>query len=420
MAFDQGLSGLNAAAIDLDVIGNNVANSRTVGFKPSRTSRFAVYAKSLDSSGASPVGIGTSTKVYQQWLQGTISSNGNPLNTAINGNGFYQVSTNGAIAYTRNGEFKLDPSGAVITPSGANLQGYLASGNGVINRGIVTNLVVNTASLPPNPTSVINTLLNLDSGSPVLPIANFNPTNSTTYSYSTAVPIYDSLGNSHALQTYYLNKGIVNGEAQWAVFATLDGTLVGGAPATPVATFSFTGNGALNPATTQPVTTPPFNVPINITLNNGATSPQTFTMNYTGTTQFGSSSGVNAVSQNGFSSGELQSFSAGEDGVLTGTYTNKQTQALGQIILVSFVNPGGLQPIGNNLYLPTSAVGTPLIGVPGSGNLGVLQSSAVENSATDLTAELVNMILAQQDYQANAQTVKAANQISQTLVNIRN
>jgi len=423
MAFDQGLSGLSAASTELNVIGNNIANSSTVGFKSSSVQFADVYATSLGGGGSEPVGIGVSASaIAQQFNQGTITTDNNPLDIAINGEGFYQLSNNGTTSYTRTGQFHVDANGQIVTANGANLQGYNASANGVLNTGVTTNLVINTANLPPKITSTVSTGLNLDSSSAVLPAAGFSSTNPATFNYSTSVTVYDSLGNSHALQTYYVNQGPVAGEDQWNVYATMDGTPIGYTPpAAPVAVgkFSFTSAGALDPLTTTPITNPPFSVALSIPLTNGATSPQALSISYTGTTQYGTTSGVNAQAQNGYASGQLTQFSAGATGIITGTYSNGQTQTLGQIVMDNFVNPGGLASAGNNSWYSTSASGAPLLGTPGSGSMGTLQSSAVENSTTDLTQELVTMITAQQDYQANAQTIKTQDQITQTLVTLR-
>jgi flagellar hook protein FlgE len=428
MAFDQGLSGLNAASTQLDVIGNNIANASTVGFKSSVVQFADVYANSLGGGGAAPVGIGVSSNnVSQQFTQGTIAPDSNPLDIAINGNGFFQLSNNGTISYSRNGQFQLNAQGEIVTANGANLQGYNANANGVLNTGVTTNIVINSANIPPNPTANVATVLNLDSASiatPPLTVANFDPTVPSTYTYSTSVTMYDSLGNAHSLQTYYLNQGVQapSTEDQWNVFTTVDGTPVGYTPpATPVPTavLSFTSGGALDPATTTPLTTPPFTMALSIPLTNGATTPQTVNVSYTGTTQYGATSGVNSTTQDGFSSGQLTQFSAGANGIITGTYSNGQTQTLGQVVLDNFVNPAGLQAAGNNQWYASVSSGAPLLGAPGSGSLGTLESDAVENSTTDLTSELVNMITAQQDYQANAQTIKTEDEITQTLVTLR-
>ncbi len=409
MSFDAGLSGLSASSTQLDVIGNNISNSSTVGFKASDVQFADVYANSLGGGGAAPVGIGVSASdISQQFSQGTISTDSNPLDIAINGNGFYQLSNNGTISYSRNGQFQLNAQGEIVNASGANLQGYNASANGVLNTGVTTNLVINAANIPPKVTTTVGSVLNLDSSSPVLAVP-FDPTNPNTFAYSTSVTVYDSLGNSHSLQTYYTNQGLVGANDKWNVYATLDGTSVSVLPAT-VGSLTFNSAGAL--------TTTPTTIPLAIPLTNGAAN-LAISMALTGTTQYGTSSGVNSQVQNGFSSGELTQFSAGANGIITGTYSNGQTQTLGQIVLNNFVNPGGLAAAGNNSWYATSASGAALLGTPGSGSLGVLQSDAVENSTTDLTSELVNMITAQQNYQANAQTIKTEDQITQILTTLR-
>lgn len=422
MAFDQGLSGLNAASTKLNVIGNNIANASTVGFKSSAVEFADVYANSLGGGSASQVGIGVSSNhIVQQFTQGTISPDSNPLDMAINGNGFFQLSNNGTISYTRNGQFQLNANGEIVTANGANLQGYNANANGVLNTGVTGNITINAANIPPKQTANIATVLNLNSASTALNPASFDPTNPATYTYSTSIMMYDSLGNAHSLQTYYLNQGVVapSTEAQWNVYTTVDGAPVGYTPpaaATPTAVLSFTSAGVLDPANTTPVTTPPFTMPLSIPLTNGATTPQVVNISYTGTTQYGATSGVNSQTQDGFSSGQLTQFSAGANGIITGTYSNGKTQTLGQIVLNNFVNPGGLLSAGNNQWYATASSGVPLIGTPGSGSLGTLQSNAVESSTTDLTSELVTMISAQQEYQANAQTIKAQDKITQTLL----
>lgn len=425
MSFDQGLSGLQASSTQLSVIGNNIANSSTVGYKASDIQFADVYANSLGGGGASPIGIGVSDEaVVQQFNQGSITTDSNPLDIAINGNGFFQLSTNGTISYTRTGQFHLDANGDIVTADGANLQGYNASTGGVLNTGAPTNMVINAANLPPQTTANVTTVVNLDSTSPALNPANFDPTNPATYTYSNSVTVYDSLGNPHALQTYYVNQGIVapSTEDQWNVYATMDGTPVGYTPpaaAVPVSTLSFTSAGTLDAAATTPVSAPPFIIPLSIPLANGATTPQAININFTGTTQYGTASGVNSQTQDGYTSGQLTQFSAGANGIITGTYSNGQTQTLGQIVLTNFVNPSGLTNGGNNTWYASPSSGTPLVGTPTSGNLGSLQSDAVEDSTTDLTTELVNMITAQQDYQANAQTIKTQDDIMQTLVTLR-
>jgi flagellar hook protein FlgE len=410
MGFQQGLSGLNAASKSLEVIGNNVANANTVGFKESEAQFADVYANSLTGAGASQVGIGTKVAVVaQQFSQGNVTASNNPLDVAINGGGFFRMSSNGTISYARNGQFQLDKGGYIVNATGARLTGYGVSTAGVLATGAPTDLNINTADLIPKTTTKVDAVLNLDSGSTVPVTTPFNMADPTTYNSSTAVSVYDSLGNSHTLQTFYVKTSANN----WNVFAANDGTPIGYVPpAAPVKVGSlvFATDGSLVPAA-------PFAVPI--TVGTGATSPFTVNVDYTGTSQYGSSFSVNALKQDGYTSGRLAGFSISADGTIVGRYTNGQSATLGQVVLANFTNPNGLQSLGNNLWADTAASGAPLVGTPNSGSLGVLQSSAVEDSNVDLTAQLVNMITAQRTYQANAQTIKTQDQVLQTLVNLR-
>ncbi|MBT9591446.1 MAG: flagellar hook protein FlgE [Thiobacillus sp.] len=401
MSFQQGLSGLNAAARNLDVIGNNVSNASTVGFKQSQAQFADVYANSLTGAGGSQIGIGTKVaQVAQQFTQGNITSTNNPLDLAINGGGFFRMDNNGEVTYQRNGQFQLDRLGFIVNPSGGKLTGYTANASGVLSTGAPAPLSINTSDLVPNVTTEVNAVLNLDSRNAV-PVGAFDQNDPTTFNSSTAVSVYDTLGNAHTLQSYFVKTSAGN----WDVHASLDG-----GAAFAAGSITFDSSGALTSG--SPITIPPQ------TVTTGA-APLGFTMDLAGTTQFGSAFSVNTLNQDGFTSGRLAGFNIGGDGIVLGRYTNGQTAVLGQVVLANFANPNGLQQLGNNQWAESSASGTPLVGTPDSGNLGVLQASAVEDSNVDLTAELVNMITAQRVYQANAQTIKAQDAVLQTLVNLR-
>jgi flagellar hook protein FlgE len=406
MSFQQGLSGLNAASKNLDVVGNNVANASTVGFKQSQAVFADLYANSLTGSGGSQVGIGVKlAQVAQQFTQGNITTTSNPLDIAINGNGFFRMDNGGEITYQRNGQFQLDKLGFIVNPAGAKLTGYTANASGVLSTGAPAPLSISTADLPPLITSEIGAVLNLDSGSPDVTVTPFDINDPTTFTSSTAVTIYDSLGNDQTLQMFYVKQPGNN----WDVYAASDGAQIGTAP---FANLTFSTSGVL---TTTPMPVGPIDVPATAA---GAFDPFPVTVDFTGTTQFGANFSVNSLNQNGFTSGRLAGFDLSADGIVLGRYTNGQTSVLGQVVLAGFANPNGLQPIGNNQWVETSTSGVPLVGAPDSGSLGVLQSRAVEDSNVDLTAELVNMITAQRMYQANAQTIQAQDEILQTLVNL--
>lgn len=407
MSFQQGLSGLSAASQSLAVIGNNVANSSTVGFKQSQAQFADVYASSLNGAGASPIGIGTTLQtVAQQFTQGNITASSNPLDIAINGGGFFRMNTNGAITFSRNGQFQLDKSGYIVNAQGSRLSGFAADASGALSAGAPTDLMINTADQPPQFTTEVNALLNLNSGdvAPTVPFAIDDP---MSYNSSTSIAVFDSLGNSHVLQTFFRKTSA----GMWDVYASGDNLQIG---TTPIGTLGFNESGAIDPATTTPAL--PFNLTIPVSTGG---SDITMDLDFAGTTQFGSTFSVNTLNQDGFAPGRLAGFNISPDGSLVGRYTNGQSAVLGQVVLANFTNPNGLQPLGGNAWAESAASGAPLVGTPNSGGLGTLQSSAVENSNVDLTSELVNMITAQRFYQANAQTIKTQDQVLQTLVNLR-
>lgn len=412
MGFQQGLSGLAASSKQLEAIGNNVANANTVGFKASQAQFADVFAASLTGAGGSQVGIGTKvSQVAQSFTQGNVTASNNPLDIAINGGGFFRMSNNGTITYGRNGQFQLDKNGFIVNATGARLTGYTANAQGVLSTGAPSALTIATADLPPAQTASINAQLNLDSSQAIPTNSPFKLTDPTTYNNSTSVSVFDSLGNSHVVQTYYVKTATAG---QWDVYGATDDTLTVTAPVGgKIGSLTFGTDGQINAATAA---TMPFSVAIPAGQGAAAFAPK---LDYTGTTQFGSAFSVNALKQDGYSSGRLSGFTAGPDGTLTGRYTNGKSATLGQIVLASFTNPNGLQPLGNNVWAETATSGAALVGSPNTGSLGVLQSSAVEDSNVDLTAELVTMITAQRVYQANAQTIKTEDQILQTLVNLR-
>jgi flagellar hook protein FlgE len=404
MSFSQGLSGLNAASKSLEVIGNNVSNANTVGFKQSRAEFADVFAASLSGSGASQIGIGTKiTDVAQQFTQGNITATNNTLDVAINGSGFFRLSNNGAVTYTRNGQFQLDKNGYIVTSEGNRLMGNSASN---LNGSSPVEIQIDTSDLAPSSTTKMNVQVNLNSSSPVIDQTTtpFDSSDPTTYTNSTAVTVYDDLGNSHNLQSYYV-KTAAN---EWNVYTTVDGTDVTPSPTPNIA---FTSNGTYDASNSNVGT-------LTFTPTTGS-SAITLTPTYSSSTQYGSAFSVNKISQDGYSSGRISSFTIGDDGIIKGNYTNGQTKDLGRVVLANFVNPNGLQSVGDNQWIATSESGDELVGTPGSSSMGVLQSSALEDSNVDLTAELVNMITAQRLYQANAQTIKTQDQIMQTLVNLR-
>jgi flagellar hook protein FlgE len=407
MSFQQGLSGLNAASKNLDTIGNNVANANTVGFKQSQAQFADVFANSLSGGSNIQSGIGVKVAtIAQQFNQGVITATSNPLDVAINGNGFFRLSSQEGISYTRNGQFHPDKDGFIVNSSGMRLTGYSANTAGTINTSAPTDLRISTADLPPAATTKVSGVVNLDSRELALSPATFDLADPTTYHSTTSVSIHDSLGNASTLSAYFLKTGTNS----WDIFAANEGSLLNGGAS--VGALNFLSNGALDPSSssifsmTAPVST-------------GGTNPLAFNLDFTGTTQFGSDFGVNALAQDGYTSGRLTGFAVGADGAIRGSYSNGEFLTLGQVALANFANPQGLEMRGNNTWTESAASGAALVGVPNTGGLGVLQSGAVEDSNVELTSELVNMITAQRIYQANAQTIKTQDQLLQTIVNLK-
>ena len=412
MGFQSGLSGLNTSSKNLDVIGNNVANASVVGFKNAQAQFADVFANSLTGAGASQIGIGSKVaNVAQQFTQGNISATGNPLDIAVNGKGFFRMEQSGAVSYTRNGQFRFDSQGFIVNSQGLNLTGYGVDANGNILPAAPAPIQISFADVPPQTTSQFVLGMNFDSRETQPATALFNPTDPTSYNFSTSGNTFDTLGNAHPFSLYFVKTATAG---QWQMYGTVDGT----APANV-----NLGAGAGNPVTvnfdnTGQLTT---GMPLNasLTITSGAVTPLAFTFDLTGSTQYGSDFGVNTLSQNGYASGRLAGFNVSDDGILIGRYTNGQSRNLAQVVLADFRNLQGLKPLGDNLWEETADSGLAIVGTPNSGSLGVLQSAAVEDSNVDLTAELVNMITAQRVYQANAQTIKTQDSILQTLVNLR-
>lgn len=427
MSFQHGLSGLSVASSNLDTIGNNIANANTSGYKLSTVQFSDVFTNSMGGAGGkNQIGIGTTVAaVSQEFSQGNISKTNNPLDIAINGGGFFRMSNAGEVSYSRSGQFHVDNKGFVVNSQNLNLMGYMPDAAGNIVHSETSNLKISTADINPKVTTTFSAGFNLDSRtvSPaVLPA--FDATDPATYASSTSGTVFDSLGGSHLL-TLFFQKTPASGE--WNAFATVDGATASGVPvgvdlgagAGLPQTLTFDTNGVLTtPAAPLSASISLDLIATNLGTSNNATTPLIFDLDLTKATQFGGNFGVNSLSQDGSSSGRLAGFSTSNDGIISGNYTNGETRNLGQLALANFSNPQGLTPRGNGLWSESSASGTALIGAPGTGSLGVLQASAVEDSNVDLTTQLVNMITAQRAYQANAKTIETQDAVLQTLVNL--
>jgi flagellar hook protein FlgE len=419
MGFAQGVSGLNSSASNLDVIGNNIANSSTVGFKSGSSQFSDIYAGMGAGGGVQISGI------QQNFTGGSIQSSTRSLDMAVaNGDGFFRLtSPAGEVAFTRNGQFNSDKNGYIVNAAGMQLSGFQVGANGSVSGGTASALRLPTAAMEPKATSEIVTQLNLDARAVVPAATPFDPNNSGTYNYANAATAYDSLGNTHELSSFFVKTGANT----WDVYATADGLpLAAGGAFAPAAPAAGSGGSAIGSLVfnSSGVLTSPASGKLNVNapgvaFSNGS-APMPYDLNINSTTQFGTQNDVKKLSQNGYTSGQLTSFAISPDGTVNGKYSNEMTLALGQVALSSFANPNGLQPKGSNVWVQTSASGQALTVKPGSGTrAGSIASGAVEASNVDLTSELVNLIIAQRTYQANAQTVKTQDQVMQTLINMR-
>ena len=417
MSFQQGLSGLNASSKNLEVIGNNVANANTIGAKSSRAEFGDMYASAINGTS---IGIGVNLQaVTQQFTQGNITTTDSPLDLAINGSGFFEVSNGSQTLYTRNGQFQANKDGFITTDTGLKLVGYPAAKDGTIQPGAAVPLQLPTGGVDPNPTGSIAIEMNLDARkATTLPATTpqVDFTDAKTYNDATSVTVFDAKGQDVAL-TYYFQKAATD---TWNVYATANGTSVsvdGSGNPLPVTTIDFPSNGGTPTAPLGPVA---FDIPSTTNANGATTLPITgVALNLTGATQFGSGFGVTSMVQDGYAAGQLTGVTIEKTGIVMATYSNGQSKPAGQLELATFRNPQGLNPLGGNLWARSYTSGDPTVGTPGSGNIGQLQAGALEESNTDLTGELVNMITAQRVYQANAQTIKTQDQVLQTLVNLR-
>ena len=405
MSFNIALTGLNAANEGLSVTANNLANVATVGFKGSRAEFADLFASTQQGVSATAVGNGVAvSEVAQQFAQGNIETTGNNLDLAISGNGFFTVSDNGALEYTRDGQFQLDADGNVVNAQGLHLQVYPPLANGGFNTGGLADLSLTTNESAPQATSTAQITANLPANATQPPDA-FNPTDANSFNNSTSLTVYDSLGAAHTATLYFIKGATAN---NWSTQLTVDGTAVG----TPQA-LTYNNAGALTTPASGNITFPTY------TPATGAAALN-MTFNFGNTTQYGDSFGVTAVQQNGFTTGKLTGISIDSTGVVQARFTNGRSINLGQVAMANFADPQGMQQLGNASWAATNASGAAVAGVAGNSGFGTIQSGSVEESNVDTTSALVDMITAQRDFQANAQMIQTDDQITQTIINIRN
>jgi len=421
----SGVSGLRAEGDAIGVVGDNIANVNTVGFKSQR----AVFEDVLGHSilaGTSSALPGSGVRVgdvQQLFTQGSLSNTGVSTDVALNGDGFLVVggTVDGITGnfYTRAGQLTIDPKGDLVNQQGLNVQGYLANADGTLEAS-VKDLAVPTASLAPLPTGNIQITANLD---PREPVSTFDPNNpAATSNSSTSITVFDSLGTARTLDIYFNNTG----GNLYTYNVVADGAdIAGGTPGVTnvigTGTLAFTSDGALQTATTPPLA---------INFAGGATANQNINLNFgkditsggtglDGTTQFSSASAVSSQSQDGFASGEFSGLSIDGTGLVQGLYTNGQKIAIGQLAIAKFRSNDGLGRAGQNLWIETRDSGTAALGAAGAGGRASVSGAALESSNVDLGEEFVGLIQHQRSFSANSRTITTADEMLQELINIK-
>ena len=422
MPFRSALSGINAAAQELRIIGNNVSNASTTGFKQSRANFADVYAASSSGGTANAIGAGVRlASVDQLFTQGNIGFTDSKLDMAINGGGFFILEDNGSKVYSRSGQFQADRDGFIVNSNDQKMIVNVADENGIIT-GAAGPLRLDSSNIPPSSTRLIEVAVNLDSSQVPPTTFPFDPERPSSFTHSTSLTVYDSLGTPHLTSMYYVKTAIPN---QWELHTFVDGQHLKGPkdPATGLFNpdlIKFDGAGGLSHINN--VAVPPGKISFSALDTGSGADPMELTVDLQGAvpiTQFGGSFTVNSIKQNGYTSGRLTGIDIDDTGIVRARFTNGQNRTLGQVTLANFSNPNGLRQLGETNWAESFDSGPALIGTPGSGSLGLIQSGALEGSNVDLTGQLVNMITAQRNFQANAQVISTADAVTQTVINIR-
>jgi flagellar hook protein FlgE len=405
MPFRIALSGLNASQADLNVTANNIANTQTTGFKGSRTEFADLYAVSLQgvSNNASGNGVRVAA-VTQQFAQGNVEFTDSNLDLAISGQGMFILSDDGALSYSRAGSFQMDRDGYVVNAQQQRLQVYPPLVGGTFNTGGLTDLRLQTTDSAPSATATVEYVLNLPGNASPPTTAPFNANDPNSFNHATSLTLFDSLGATHTGTMYFSRTATAN---QWEARLFIDGNDTGA-----VQTLQYTNTGLLQAPVGGLLPFPTF------TPTTGA-APMDITVDLARSTQFGANFAVNSVSQDGFTTGRLIGIDITETGIVQARFTNGNSVPLGQVAIANFSNPQGLQQLGNTQWAETFASGQSLRGQAGNSGFGLIQSGALEGSNVDVTEQLVQMITAQRNFQANAQMISTADSITQTIINIR-
>lgn len=397
MSFNIALSGLNATNNQLNTISNNIANVSTTGFKESRTEFSSVY----NGNQAGGVEVASISQNFDK--NGSITGTGRPLDLAIGGAGFFVVKdAAGQMAYTRSGVFGTDKNNNIITNTGMTLQGYGVNSNNELQTGMMTDLTISQSTLPAKASDSIEFIANFDARAKVIDTTAhpFDAADTDSFNSSYTSKVFDSLGNPHTVTQYFTKTA----DNTWQINVEVNGSPVTGATAQTV---QFNTDGSVSSPT----------APFNVAFNPPGAEPMSLAIDLKGSSQFGSDFSVSTNAANGYASGELAGVRVEESGMVFATFTNGQSQLQGQVVLADFANPQAMGKLNGSAWSQTYASGTPVYGVPGTGTLGGLSAGALEGSNVDLTSELVNLMAAQRNYQANAKTISTSDKLTQALFN---
>lgn len=396
MSYEIAATGLNAVNEQLDGISNNIANSGTVGYKSMTTQFSAMYA------GTQAMGVSVAGSAQSISTGGSMVSTGNALDLAINDDGFFVMCDSaGNISYTRAGSFVTDKNGYIVNASGDYLQGYPVDDSGTLQTGTVSDIQIQTGNIPAEASDSLSFTANFDASDATIDRSTvaFDPTNSASYSDSYTTTVYDSLGNEHSVCQYFTKTS----DNTWEVDYTFDGAAQDGAAPT---TLTFDPNtGKL----TSPIT------PQTVEFTTDAAAPIELTVDYSSCTQYGSDFSVTTNSANGYASATQNGVQVDDDGKVYATYSNGERMLQGQVVLATFPDENGLEAVSGTAWVQTGESGTPLIGTPGSGSCGTLSSGMLESSNVDITTELVDLMTAQRNYQANTKVISTSTQLDDAL-----
>jgi flagellar hook protein FlgE len=413
MSFETAVTGVNAAQTDLNVVSNNIANVGTTGFKNSRAEFADIYSNAFGSVNKPGMGA-TTARIHQLFTDGQITQTGNPYDMAISGNGFFVVKDAQGVAYTRAGAFGPDSQGYLVTAQGQRLQGFAPTANGTFDTGRLVDLQLPMGQSKPQATTQAQVDVNLAASDQRPTDRRFDPNDPQSYNYATSTTVYDSLGNPHTMTLYYVKvrgQGFGRRQTQsWGVHAVIDGDEVtrNRGPSSITLHFDQQGRVQANSANSTVHYRP-----------GGGAAPMNIALDLTNTTAYDEQFSLNAISQNGRSIGNVTGVEIDKSGVISARYSDGSSGILGQVALANFANPEGLQPIGDTQWAESGNSGPVLIGQAGNGNFGSIASASLEGSNVDLVSQLVDLIMAQRNFQANTQSITTWNNVTQAILNVR-